>query len=192
MKFEPSVATPYGRSRKTTPTPPHTPPITIGEMTEVVESNSGYKSCLADKPDLKMYLKQCEQGEFYDSLMSPSEDRGRFKQHFFADVLFGRDNDPSELRDRFSEQYPTVAAMLADLKQKDYRRPSWLMQTRESTLFIGRVCRRLMAECPNIPLATIHDSFLTTEEHAGYVEAVAMDEFGRLGVTPHFKRESYV
>lgn len=189
LGFEPPAASPYGRSRGT---PPHTPPITIGEMTKVVESNSGYESCLADIPDLKMYLEECEQGIFYDSLMLPGEDRGRFKQRFFADVLFGRDNSPSELRDRFSEQYPTVAAMLADLKQKDYRRPSWLMQNRESTLCIGRVCRRIMAERRNIPLATIHDSFLTTDEHDEYVHDVAMQEFEKLGVQPTFKRESYV
>ena len=188
MRFKPSAGKPYGRTKEASP---HTPPITIGESTQVVENKAGYKSCLADIPDLAAYLDECEQGKFYDSLMSPGEDRGRFKQRFFADVLFGRDNYPSELRDRFSGQYPTVAAMLADLKQKDYRRPSWLMQTGESTLFIGRVCRRLMAGCPNIPLATIHDSFLTTEEHADYVQGVAMEEFARLGVNPTFKRETY-
>jgi hypothetical protein len=48
-----------------------------------------------------------------------------------------------------------------------------------------------MVECPDIPLATIHDSFLTTAEHKDYVEAVAMDEFAKLGVTPNFKREIY-
>lgn len=193
MRFEPlTAANPYGRSRDTPPTPPHTPPITIGESTQVVENTAGYKSCLADIPDLKMYLEQCEQGKLYKSMMVPGEDPGRFKQRFFADVLFGRDNYPSELRDRFSEQYPTVAAMLADLKQKDYRRPSWLMQTRESTLFIGRVCRRLMAGCPNIPLATIHDSFLTTPDYVEYVESVAMDEFAKDRVQPKFKPEFYV
>ncbi|MBL6705875.1 MAG: hypothetical protein ISQ06_07170 [Planctomycetaceae bacterium] len=191
LKFEPSVTSPYGRSRSTTPTPPHTPPITIGEMTEVVESNSGYKSYLADKPDLKMYLERCEQGEFYDSLMLPGEDRGRFKQRIFADVLFGRDSFRSQIRARFSAQYPTVAAMLADLKQHDFRRPSWLMQSRESTLFVGRVCRRIMADRPDISLATIHDSFLVTEPHAEYVEGIALDEFARLGVKPTFKHETY-
>ena len=191
MKFEPSAANLYGRSRNTKPTPPHSPPITIGEMTEVVDDDCGYKSCLADNPDLASYLDECEQGEFYDSLMLPGEDRGRFKQRFFSDVLFGRDNYLSEMRDRFNEKYPTIASILAALKQYDFRRPSWLMQSRESTLFIGRVCRRIMKERPNIPLATVHDSFLTTAEHADYVEAVALEEFAKLGVQPTFKRETY-
>jgi hypothetical protein len=190
-RFQPSAANPYGRSRQATPTRPDTPPITIGELTKVVEINTGYGICLADNPDLAAYLDECEQGKFYDLLMLPGEDRGRFKKRFFADVLFGRDNYPSEMRDRFNEKYPTIAAVLAALKQQDFRRPSWLMQSQESTLFIGRVCRRLMVECPDIPLATIHDSFLTTAEHKDYVEAVAMDEFAKLGVTPNFKREIY-
>ena len=160
-------------------------------MTEVVDDDCGYKSCLADNPDLASYLDECEQGEFYDSLMLPGEDRGRFKQRFFSDVLFGRDNYLSEMRDRFNEKYPTIASILAALKQYDFRRPSWLMQSRESTLFIGRVCRRIMKERPNSPLATVHDSFLTTAEHADYVEAVALEEFAKLGVQPTFKRETY-
>ena len=65
------------------------------------------------------------------------------------------------------------------------------MQTRESTMFIGQICRRIMDEKPAIPLTTIHDSFLTTEEHADYVQDVAMDEFDWLGVTPTFTRETY-
>lgn len=66
------------------------------------------------------------------------------------------------------------------------------MQHQESTLFIGRVCRRIKAERPSLPLATVHDSLVTTEEHIGLVTAIALDEFKKLGVIPLFKLEPYL
>jgi hypothetical protein len=66
------------------------------------------------------------------------------------------------------------------------------MQHQESTLFIGRVCRRIKAERPYLPLATVHDSLVTTDEHLAFVKAIALDEFKKLGVIPLFNLEPYL
>lgn len=193
-KFSPPVSNLYGRLRTpTTPSPPHSqpPPITMAEKSQTVFSKGSYESCLCDKPDLKEYLIECEQGDFYESLMLPGEERSWIKRRVLIDSFYGEGCYTSPIQERFDAQYPTVAGMLADLKTHDHRRPSWIMQTRESTMFIGQICRRIMVEKPDIPLATIHDSFLTTEQHADYVHAVGMAEFTRLRVTPTFKRETY-
>lgn len=154
----------------------------------------GYDGCLMSsgvRSDLDEYLALCESGQIYESLMQPGEDRSRFKRRLFADVLFGRDRHPSELRREFHERFPSVGEMLTGLKERDYRRPSWLMQWHESSTFIGQICRRLMNEEPGMPLVTIHDSLVTTAEYIDHVHLVAVDEFAALGVHPTFDHEVY-
>lgn len=81
--------------------------------------------------------------------------------------------------------------MIGDLKKQNHARIAWMMQNEESTLFIGRICRRLMKERPELPLYTIHDSLVTTERNLDFVERVAMEEFSTLGVSPTFKTEAW-
>ena len=65
------------------------------------------------------------------------------------------------------------------------------MQAYEATLVIATICERIMRERPDLPIITIHDSFLTTEEHVAYVKSVILDEFSKVGVTPKLKHETY-
>ena len=198
-QFKPSISEPYGRNfgatAPTNPrgpgTPQQPPPITMAEKSQTAARAGGYGAALCNAPDLNEYLNRCEQGEFYESLMLEGEDRDWIKRRTLVDSFYSNGRYESLVRDRFNDKYPTVAGMLTDLKKHDYRRPSWVMQNREATMFIGRIACRIMVEKPDIPLTTINDSFLTTEEHADYIHAVAMDEFSRLGVTPTFKRETY-
>jgi len=171
----------------------------------MVETKEGYGNPLAtvfgqelsgdDKTTrsdgLGEYPKDCQDGSLYKRLMDSGDDRTRFKKKLFADVLYGRDNYPSPLRDRFHQAYPAIGFMLSELKASEFRRPSWLMQHEESKLFIGTICNRIRVEQPDIPLVTIHDSLMTTAHYVDYVEGVARSEFERLGVSPTFHPESY-
>ena len=181
------------------------PPITMSEKSQVVEIKESYENRLATVFGLELsgddnkarsngldeYLNHCQEGALYECLKRPDEDRARLKEALFADVLYGRDNYPSPLRERFRQAYPAIGFMLSELKASEYRRPSWLMQHEESKLFIGGICNRIKVEQPDIPLVTIHDSLLTTPAHVDYVETVARSEFARLGVSPTFHRERY-
>lgn len=167
------------------------PPITMAGLPHGVGGTRAYGNRYLDFPGLGDYLRLCETGLLYEELMLPGYDRGQFKRRLFADVYFGDDGYPSAVRDRFREMFPPVAGMLTDLKRRDYRRPSWLMQFAESRLFIEGICQRIFEERPSVPLVTIHDSLLTTPEHVDYITTVAMDEFSRLGIRPTFEQESY-
>jgi hypothetical protein len=155
-------------------------------------------SALAHTPtttnnNLKVYIRQCERGRFYESLMSERDKargpayRRQFKERFFH-VLFGEAKPkgkwPNKLRDRFQRRYPVVADILKQLKKRNYRRSSHLLQHVESTIFIHRICHRLMVQYPDMPLVTLHDCVGTTQPWLARVEAVVMEEFARLGVAP--------
>jgi len=137
-------------------------------------------------------LTECEQGTLYESLALPGQNRKQIKRRVLVDVMYGDGSYPSPVRDRFRELYPAEYRVLAELKAVDYQRASWILQNRESRMFIATIGQRIMTERPGVPLFGIHDAIGTTSEHADYVEAVAMDEFSRLEVTPTFTRETYV
>lgn len=146
---------------------------------------------LADISISQTYLDICEQGRLYKMLTALGEDPQQIKQRFLVDVLCGDGNYPSSVRERFEERYPRETAVLKALKSKDVRRSAWVLQNVESTIFIGKICRRIMRENPGVVVATTHDCLSTIPRHLEYVESVAADEFRRLNLYPTFDREIY-
>ena len=147
--------------------------------------------------DLVRYMQACVAGTFYESLMTDADrakGKAKFKERFYR-VLFGRNRSkngfPNVLRMRFALKYPTVAKVLHQLKSRNYKQSAYVLQNYEATLFIYRICGRIMEERPRIPLYTIHDCLLTTDEHYDYIRGVMLDEFAKLGVTPQIRKETY-
>jgi hypothetical protein len=95
------------------------------------------------------------------------------------------------MKARLKAKYPAVARMLHDLKRRDHSRAACLMQNYEATLFIHRVCGRIMKERPDLILFTIHDSILTTRDNVAYVKRVFTEEFNRVGISPCLREEDY-
>ncbi len=190
------LAKPYGMQSEACKDPSSQPnkfkaSITMAEKSQPLLIATSCDDRLLGTADLKEYLELCCRGRLYEELKPSDLERNDFKRHIFRDVFFGADRHPSTLRETFAERFPTVARVIRELKESDYRRLAWLMQHQESTLFIGRVCRRIKAERPSLPLATVHDSLVTTEEHLSFVQTLALDEFKKLGMVPFFKLEPY-
>jgi hypothetical protein len=190
-KWVSSPKTPYRRRLRKSQSHP-TLSITMGQSSETTGTQGSCDFRLAGPPDLQDYLSLCESGRLYDSLKPPHMERADFKHRFFIDVFFGADKHPSRIRREFAAQFPTMAAVICDLKKHDHARLAWMMQREESTLFIARICSRLMKERPKMPLYTIHDSLVTTEPHLDFIKGVATSEFYALGVTPTFKTEAWI
>jgi hypothetical protein len=144
-------------------------------------------------PDLQQYLEVCQRGEFYESL---GDDREAVKKAMMH-ILFDRTGYRSEIKFRFGQLYPTVSQFLYDLKTKNslpredrYKYPSHLLQNFEASLFIGRICRRLMKERPDIPVLTLHDSLYSTKQFVDDLLRLMQEEFARIGLLPTFKMEA--
>jgi hypothetical protein len=56
---------------------------------------------------------------------------------------------------------------------------------------IDGVGAKLAAEYPEIPVLSIHDSYLTPQQHVGTVKQLIYDEFAKLGITPTLGEENY-
>lgn len=142
--------------------------------------------------DVVKYIKVCEKGIFYESMMENNDSRDKFKVKFF-EVLFGKiDKDRKNiLCNRMRTLYPSVLKVLEELKKKDYKKSSYVLQNYEATLFIGIICKRIMEEKPNINIYTIHDSLLVFPRDVQYVKNIIIEEFNILGTHPKLKEEYY-
>lgn len=147
------------------------------------------KSC--GRADLADYLNLCERGELYRHIESESGlglNRDALKQHVFA-VLFGRNGQTSAVSRVFDRDFPSVMSFVQSLKAQDHRRLAHLAQRAESGFIYGRVVSRLLRERPELFIATIHDSVMTTVGSKEYVRDVMLAEFRELGISPTVRTE---
>jgi hypothetical protein len=151
------------------------------------------KEALPD--DMRRYIRDCEQGRFYDSLMEqmnvPPEDRNQFKRDVFREIYFGTSWEDTPLRRAYIARYPHVWELIRKQKKGNYRALAWEMQRAESRLMIDTVVHRFYLEYPHIPIITVHDSILTTPQHVETVKRIMVEEFARLGLHPTIKTTSY-
>lgn len=136
-----------------------------------------------ERPDLTRYLEVCQAGQLYGSVMQPGDQKDKIKRAWLI-MMYGRNHLRSQLKAQFENQYPSVAAMLKDLKRKNYRHAAHLMQNVESTMMIYGICRRLMKESPTLPVYTIHDSYLTLASKVELVTDTIRQEFNLIGMSP--------
>jgi hypothetical protein len=75
------------------------------------------------------------------------------------------------------------------VKRGNHCRLAHLGQRAESDFIFGRVVSRLLRERPELFIATIHDSVLTTVGDEQYVRGVMLEEFRTLGIEPTVRVE---
>jgi hypothetical protein len=115
---------------------------------------------------------------------SGETDRSVFKEKFFRETFFGKKT--SKL---FCNLFPTIATELIKIKSKDYRNLARIMQRTESKLMITKICGRLMQDHPDVFIATIHDSILTTQDNVSKIQDIILAEFAEYNLSPTIRIE---
>lgn len=139
-------------------------------------------------PDELHFIELCCTGKLYEFLQDELDIKSRkmAKEEFFL-YVYGRNRQSSCVKTLFQEEFPNVAAFIKEHKKKDHAFLAQLMQAVESNFVINIVCRRLMDFHKDVPVLTIHDSILTTENNVELVKSVLQEEFSGLGMTPMLK-----
>jgi hypothetical protein len=139
------------------------------------------------------WVGRCEGGKIYRSLMTKEQRArakkdqafaARFKVALLTVMYKPKNNNLGRLELRMRRLFPPIMAMLDDMKRKDHGRAARIMQTFESTLFIHRICGRIMRERPGTLVVTKHDAIGTTPDAKEYVLAIIKEEFAKVGLTP--------
>lgn len=87
------------------------------------------------------------------------------------------------MTDLFESLFPSIFQAIQRIKSEfGYKTISLLLQRMESALMIDGVCRRLVADYPDVPFLTIHDSAIAVIDTGGVVRKLIKEEFERYGL----------
>lgn len=152
-----------------------------------------------EEQDLFEYKLAAIQGTLYEkmgiyltkyrsSLPRNHNNQRDIAKHEFMKVFFGINNNESIKA--FSAYFPSVSDIFQCIKKGNYRLISWVLQHFEARIVIWCICESIAEKQPQIPLFTIHDSIVTTEEYADYVQAYMKETiYNIIGKEPHISRE---
>ena len=146
--------------------------------------------------DVRQFAVDVLSGDLYEHLRDVYARRRRVKrftrsqakEKFFMGI-FSEPRKEGLMSRIVHDRYGSVAAVLDDLKVKDYKRPSMALQRMESWAMLGLIVRQIMDEHPGIPVVTLHDSILTTPQHLDTVERIMRGNLRGLGLVPRLRRE---
>ncbi len=167
----------------------------MSEETTLTMDSSMMDSIMMDKNDPKLaielreYIAMCEQKSFYHFVASR---RGVNRDEAKALVLqafFDKPQHRSKTVKILEERFPAIMRGMQGMKRGDYRRFAHFAQRIESRFMFGRVVRRVMTVRPDLPIATIHDSILTTADDGLFIKREMLREFTQLGLSPDVKVE---
>ncbi len=175
------------------------PPI----MSAQLSNNKNQSSIISDSGLIKYdsslleYIDVNASGYGYENIAEvtgmpyvTSEDRRKLKSNI-CHLIFGK--KPTQGRpyfkqwNKFCDKYPVVGCAVDLLRQDDYRNVAHTLQRFESKLMIDGVCGSLAIERPDVPLLTVHDSIITTVDHAELVKERIGEVWERYGRRPRLK-----
>lgn len=147
-------------------------------------------------PDVIDWYDISRSGQAYETVFevvegrppSPRE-RSAFKRLFFRAVWFSTPATAlsTDLGKALAAHWPTVFALLLELKSEDYRAFPVLMQRLESELVCGTAAMELYAQ--DIPVVTIHDSLMVPARHEEAARQALRRAFARAGLEPDLHTE---
>lgn len=166
---------------------------------------------LEDAEDIVLFKRLVTEGGFYEYFTKEMIIKGLIPNVFETDaetlkrfrnkakevmftVLFSSNRTNNEEARLFKEKFPSVHSIFKLIKRGDktYNALAICLQKLESELVLEKACVRINSENPNVPIFTLHDSIITTEEHVEYVEAILKEILtNNIGETPNLKLERW-
>lgn len=158
---------------------------------------------ILDKPDVLMYKDLVCAGQFYEYFEKEyynrtglhHSDRGVLKSEMFL-VLFSKNSyvgrKDTKGKDIFAEIFPNVYRLFEIIKTGDNTLLPLLLQRIESLIVLDDICFNISEEYPHVPLFTIHDSIITTENYADLIHSTMDEKLQQwIGYKPTLKVEKW-
>lgn len=164
--------------------------VEVERIFSSLPSHDVYALSLMNCTDLDAYRELAASGRLYEFIQSELGGR-HSRENIKTECMkffYGWKDTRSIVGPVFREHFPSVLNAINLIKASNYRTLSHLLQRLEARFVIDSVCGRLKTET-GIPLITIHDSILTTDENEEILKDVMFAEFAKFGVQPKLKRQ---
>lgn len=156
----------------------------------------------AIRDELSLYSKAVSTGKFYE--IFGTEIQRNYKNALARDqvkrimysVLFTESSEKRDFivknKELFKAVFPTVSRILDTWTQGNAANLAMVLQRIESYMFVEYLNRRIAEKLGEIPIFTIHDSMVTTEDYVDSVSRIMYDGIQfKTGYTPFFKTEMW-
>lgn len=138
----------------------------------VVQEITKYKS-LVESGVIYNHLRAC-----YNRLFDQPIDRESMKKQTLRS-MYAKNGFTSKTKTLLRVEFPFMHSIQREIKKKDHRTLSRIMQMVEAHYILQVVCKRISKERPEIPIYTIHDNVITTIGNEDYIHYVMTEEMNR-------------
>lgn len=162
---------------------------------------------IEDKPDVIEFRKMVESGKFYEEFgrilideKIIEVDNNNNLRKIAKDITFTTffsSNKAVYYKESvqvFKAKFPNVYKIFSFIKKgrKKHNTLAVALQRLEAELVLSKTCKIINITRPNIPIWTLHDSIITTEENIEFVQLILFKVLKRqLGVAPQLKIEPW-
>ncbi|WP_276132449.1 hypothetical protein [Polluticoccus soli] len=146
-------------------------------------------------------VEELEKISYFKPALTEKEKRAKVKKtllkQLFASPYFHKHKwlykgKAGEIWSLFTTIYPEFAELTDHIKSKNHKDMSMILQRMESVLIIGRVCKRIQDEHPEVFIATIHDCLVTTKANKDLVRKILEEELQTyVGVAGTFSEKEW-
>ena len=149
-----------------------------------------------DQEEVEKYVEVVCSGMFYEFMadnagldvdLKDKKVRSDFKQKFFTGCLYDVARKKlSKMETVFEKSFPTILAECRLLKRDDHCVLSQELQKMEAR-FIYHCVEICAKSIGDVPLTTIHDAIVSTQDNIYMVEQIVNSEFKKLNIDPKVK-----
>jgi hypothetical protein len=182
-------------------------------LKEYFEDIPGKKKKLSTMPQLKRFVKKIPNEEinnYRDIILS-----GRFYEYFLEKInsdlrikgqkelireeiklevlkfFFSTNHYQSDIKKIFKSNFPKILRLLSLIKKHKNERLAIILQRLESFAIIDQICCEIKKDYPQIPVLTIHDSLVTTENNEKWLkEYISIKLYEITGEYPRLSDEN--
>ena len=160
---------------------------------------------MAKEPDVLQFKDIVSSGRFYEEFGKILKENGEIpnipdnevksaaKEITFS-TLFSKNSSIRFVKSiqLFRQQFPNVYELIKYIKEGNHPTLAVVLQNLEADLVLHKTCKLISESNPEIPLFTLHDSIITTEENVEFVREKMVEVLTQfIGLAPTLKIERW-
>lgn len=160
---------------------------------------------ISKESDVQLFKEIVSSGRFYEEFGKILNENGEIEETSLAEIkgaakeitfstLFSKNSSIKFIKSiqLFQKQFPNVYEVLKFIKNGHHPTLAVVLQNLEADLVLHKTCKIITEERPEIPLFTLHDSIITTEDNVEYVEQKLKEILKKyIGAEPTLKIERW-
>lgn len=148
------------------------------------------KKLIKEKTLHGVYEKRKFSKKFNSKISDFYDDPKKLMKETTFEVLFSKNCNKSPEKEWFEKEFPSIMRLIKKIKEKNHTRLALILQNLEAHVILDIATKRIHQFNKDIPIFTVHDSIMTTEENTEDVKRILIESVNSFtGYTPSISIE---